>query len=62
VELVRAYADPARDRHSLQLEINKRIYMDMASGQPNDHFPVLQQRLRQLIADITLHFPPKRTP
>ncbi|MDM7949382.1 N-formylglutamate amidohydrolase [Hydrogenophaga sp.] len=62
VELVRAYADPGRGRHSLQLEINKRVYMDMASGQPNDHFPVLQQRLRQLIADITLHFPPERKP
>lgn len=63
VELVRAYADPARGRHSLQLEINKRLYMgDMASGQPNDHFPVLQQRLRQLITDITLHSPPERQP
>ncbi len=28
VELVRAYSDPARGRHSLQVEINKRLYMD----------------------------------
>lgn len=61
VELVRAYADPARGRHSLQLEINKRIYMDMASGQPTAHFPVLQQRLMQLLRDITAHFPSQRT-
>lgn len=30
-ELVRAYADPAAGRHSLQIEINKRLYMDPVS-------------------------------
>ncbi len=28
VELVRRYGDPARHRHSLQLEINRKLYMD----------------------------------
>jgi hypothetical protein len=28
VELVRRHADPARQRHSVQLEINRRLYMD----------------------------------
>lgn len=28
VELVRRYGDPARQRHSVQLEINRRLYMD----------------------------------
>ena len=28
VELVKAYSKPARGRHSLQLEINKRLYMN----------------------------------
>jgi N-formylglutamate deformylase len=58
VELVRAYADPARGRHSLQLEINKRIYMDMATGQPSEHFHVLQRRLMKLLTDITQRFKP----
>ena len=31
VELVRAYSNPARGRMSLQLEINKRLYMDEAT-------------------------------
>lgn len=31
VELVRAYSDPARGRHSLQIEINRRLYLDEAS-------------------------------
>ena len=30
VELVRAYSDPKAGRHSLQIEINKRLYMDEA--------------------------------
>lgn len=61
VELVRAYADPSRGRHSLQLEINKRIYMDMASGLPSAHFPVLQQKLMQLLDDIVTDFLPSRS-
>ena len=28
VELVRRYGDPSRQRHSVQLEINRRLYMD----------------------------------
>jgi N-formylglutamate deformylase len=28
VELVRRYGDPARQRHSVQLEINRKLYMD----------------------------------
>ena len=31
VELVRAYSDPKAGRHSLQIEINKRLYMDEAT-------------------------------
>lgn len=58
VELVRAYADPQRGRHSLQLEINKRLYMDMATGQPTAHFDVLQKRLMQLLVDIGSQFTP----
>lgn len=56
VELVRAYAQPAQGRHSLQIEINKRIYMDMATGQPHANFPILQQQLTKLLADISSHF------
>ena len=28
VELVRAFSDPAGGRHSLQVEVNRRLYMD----------------------------------
>jgi N-formylglutamate deformylase len=28
VELVRRYSNPAQHRHSIQLEINRKLYMD----------------------------------
>ena len=59
VELVRAYAHPASGRHSLQLEINKRLYMNEATREPIAHFHVLQQQLMQLLDDICHHFPPR---
>jgi len=56
VELVKAYSDPAAGRHSLQLEINKRLYMDEASLQPHAGFASLQRQLMQLIDAIVDNF------
>jgi N-formylglutamate amidohydrolase len=56
VELVKAYADPAAGRHSLQLEINKRLYMDEATLQPHAGFATLQRQLMQMIDAIVDHF------
>ena len=52
VELVRAYSDPTRRRHSLQVEINKRLYMDEERFLPNDGFASLQENLTQLIEAV----------
>ena len=49
VELVRAYANPAGGRHSLQLEINKRLYMDEAARAQNSGFVPLQKNLALLV-------------
>jgi N-formylglutamate deformylase len=49
VELVRAYSDPARGRMSLQLEINKRLYMNEATREKNAGFLPLQRQLATLI-------------
>ena len=55
VELVRAYSDPARGRHSLQIEINKRLYMDEERCVPNEGYATLQKNLGRLI-ESTLDF------
>ena len=59
VELVRAYADPAAGRHSLQLEINKRLYMDSGTLAPHAGFAQLQDHLMLLIDAITQQFTPQ---
>jgi N-formylglutamate amidohydrolase len=49
VALVQAYSDPARGRHSLHLEINKRLYVDEATGRPHAGFAPLQDDLMRLV-------------
>jgi N-formylglutamate amidohydrolase len=52
VELVRAYSDPRTGRHSLQIEINKRLYMHEASLRRTAGFAVLQKNLSALLREI----------
>ena len=59
VELVRAYSEPAAGRHSLQLEVNKRLYMDSATLVRHAGFHVLQAHLSQLIEAIADQFTPR---
>ncbi len=59
VELVRAHSDPAKGRHSLQLEVNKRLYMDTTTLGRTPGFATLQDDLMQLIDAILGHFTPQ---
>jgi N-formylglutamate deformylase len=52
VELVKAYSKPVAGRHSLQLEINKRLYMDEVKRERNAGFAPLQRTLHNLIEAI----------
>ena len=52
VELVKAYSKPADRRHSLQVEINKRLYMDEAKRERSAGFAPLQHSLQTLIEAI----------
>lgn len=52
VELVRAYSKPAAGRHSLQLEINKQLYMDEDRRERSAGFGPLQRKLNALIEAI----------
>ena len=58
VELVRAYADPASRRHSLQLEVNKRLYMDTTTLRKTPGFAILQGHLMGLVDAILEQFAP----
>ena len=52
VELVRAYSNPAEGRMSLQLEINKRLYMNEATRTKGANFETLQRQLLELVDAI----------
>ena len=47
-ELVAAYSDPARGRHSLQIEINRRLYMDEVTRARTAGFATLRTHLADL--------------
>jgi N-formylglutamate deformylase len=50
VELVRRYSNPAEHRHSIQLEINRKLYMDEKSlAQHPDGMARLQADLQALV-------------
>src|SRR5438270_659227 len=48
VELVRMHGRPAEQRHSLQVEINRRLYMDESTLARHSGFATLQSNLQRL--------------
>jgi N-formylglutamate deformylase len=60
VELVRRYGDPARHRHSVQVEINRRLYMDEQTLVLHEGFEPLKRNLRSLV-ELVLGTDPRRS-
>jgi N-formylglutamate amidohydrolase len=52
VELVRAYSDPMAGRHSLQIEINRGLYMDEDEFRPSPNFARLKADIDTLVSTI----------
>jgi N-formylglutamate amidohydrolase len=52
VEIVRRYSNPPARRHSLQIEINRRLYMDERTREKNAGFAKLQADLTRLIQHL----------
>ena len=49
VELVRAYSNPRAKRMSLQVEVNKRLYMNEATRQKSDNFARVQKDIATMV-------------
>ena len=49
VELVRRYSNPAGQRHSIQLEINRKLYMDEGTLDMTAGFAALKKQLQPLV-------------
>jgi len=52
VELVRRHGRPRERRHSLQIEVNRKLYMDEATFERNANFPRLKADLDALVAAL----------
>ena len=52
VELVRAFSDPASHRHSLQVEVNRRLYMDERTREKSAGFTALAQSITTLLGKV----------
>ena len=59
VELVRRYGKPAEHRHSLQLEINRKLYMNETTFELAPGFEALKADLRSLV-DVLLETDPRK--
>jgi len=51
-ELVRAYSDPATGRHSIQIEINRRLYMNEESVEITAAFEPFRDEMTMLIEAV----------
>ncbi|MCC7305770.1 MAG: N-formylglutamate amidohydrolase [Alphaproteobacteria bacterium] len=50
VELVRRYSNPSRGFHSIQLEINKSLYMDEETGKKSRGYNALKANVEKLVS------------
>ncbi|MNV10518.1 N-formylglutamate amidohydrolase [compost metagenome] len=58
VELVRRYGNPAQHRHSIQVEINRKLYMDERTlAQVPEGMARLQADLKTLVSKLLAHDP-----
>jgi N-formylglutamate amidohydrolase len=52
VELVRAFSDPAAGRHSLQVEVNRRLYMDERTGEKTPGYARLARDIERMVKAV----------
>ena len=52
VELVRAFSDPKAQRHSLQIEVNRRLYLDEGTREKSAGFGKLKEDLGRLLQRV----------
>lgn len=55
VQLIARIGQPARNRHSLQVEIRRPLYMDEATRERNAGFASLQQHLGEVLQVVALY-------
>jgi N-formylglutamate deformylase len=54
-DIVRRYGAPARGRHSIQIEINRRLYMNERTFEPHGGIEKLEQSVRTFLMRLRSH-------
>jgi N-formylglutamate deformylase len=54
-ELVRLFGQPARGLHSLQVELNRALYMDERTREPGPRFEAVRRDLSGVLEDVAAH-------
>jgi len=52
--VVQTYGKPALERHAIQIEIDRALYLDEANIRPNDNFDALQATLEKVVARLVV--------
>lgn len=52
VELVKRFGRPATGRHSIQIEVNRRLYMNEDTRERNGNYPALKRTLTRVTARV----------
>jgi N-formylglutamate amidohydrolase len=55
VELVRAFSDPKENRHSLQIEVNRKLYMDERTREKSPGFDKLRGDITKLLQAVAAY-------
>ena len=55
MELIRANGAPAQGRHSMQIEVNRKLYMNEITREPNAGYPTLKACFTALAAHLADH-------
>ena len=54
-DIVRKYGDPARGRHSIQIEIKRSLYMNEQTFEKNAGFDALKTNLESFLSSLAAH-------
>ncbi len=52
VELVKRFGRPLENRHSIQIELNRKLYMNEATRERNANYPVLKVSLKRVMEKL----------
>ena len=52
MELVKAYSDPLQNKNSVQIEVNRKLYMNEETRKKTDNFKILKKDLEKIINKI----------